>query len=278
MNKESKRVELNEMRTVATKLFNENHSAWASPTASEKDLIFYLLCKKFLNHINSLHFVLQGTDFNDIIPGTEQLDHPTAKVILRAAFETYLTIAHHYWNEAVSHDLRILIYKHSGVSERLALPVNDGESDIIRRKRHDHALKRDKLEQDIRQLGQELGISNKHLNQSLKTGWRAGNSWTKIGCNSSLADHYVQSVYPYLCGYSHSGYESCIQLGEDEGLCFEEKIQNQEILFVFSSYLIAKFCESFYSYSASKGCSSEVDMNSVVTLVSFYDRAFASRA
>ncbi len=55
------RDEYIDIRIVAVRLFEETYKSHASD--DEKDQLFYILCKKFINHINSFHALLNGTNF-----------------------------------------------------------------------------------------------------------------------------------------------------------------------------------------------------------------------
>ncbi|GHZ28499.1 hypothetical protein VCSRO172_3383 [Vibrio cholerae] len=218
----------------------------------DSDKIFYVLTKKFLNHINSFSLIMNGTSFDEIPGNTFQIDHSSAKVLLRAAFESYLTISHLFFNEPLLTDFRVLIYKYSGLKERKEkLPSDCVENKLIEKIRSEQN-ETEQLEILIYELGEKLDIKKSLIKKTLNEGWRAGNGWIKIGEQSSLPSKYVKSIYPYLCGYSHSGYESYIQLVNDEGLSILEREYKQSILYFYAAFLVAHFCESYVAFTTSK--------------------------
>ncbi|WP_423808156.1 DUF5677 domain-containing protein [Photobacterium damselae] len=219
---------------------------------NEVDQIFYILTKKFLNHINSFSVILNGTNFNDIAENTSQIDHASAKVILRAAFETYLTISHLFFNDSESTEFRILLYKHSGFKDRIEkLPREWADSNTLKKICNEEETLR-QLEYSIYDLGAKLGKDKTFIKNNLNKGWRSGKGWPKIGEESSLPTKYVKAVYSYLCGYSHSGYDSYMQLVSDEGLYFEDLERNQSMLYFKAALLLAYFCQSYVAFTTAK--------------------------
>ncbi|HDM8161907.1 TPA: hypothetical protein P0E13_005186 [Vibrio harveyi] len=238
------------VKASAVLAFDKTFGAYVSH--EEADKIFYVLAKKFLNHINSFGVVLEGTSFNDVSDNTFQVDHASAKVLLRAAFESYMTISHLFFNKSSHTDFRILLYKYSGLKERSEkLPREWADNELIK-KISNEQRDMEKLKVSIYELGEKLEISVPLIKKAIDDGWRAGNGWVKIGKSSSLPSKYVEVVYPYLCGFSHSGYESYMQLVTDEGLSLSKLEENQSTLYFYAALLIAHFCESYVAFTSSK--------------------------
>lgn len=235
------------VRTSAVQAFNNTFDVYAS--GHKPDQIFYILTKKFLNHINSFAVILNGTNFNDISDNTDQVDHASAKVLLRAAFESYLTMSHIFFNDSKLTDYRILLYQYSGLKERIEkLPREDLDPTILEKiSKEEETFKQ--LKDSIFKQGAELNINKKYIKKALSEGWRAGNGWITIGERSSLPKKYVETVYPYLCGYSHSGYELYMQLICDEMLSLEELECKQSSLYFWATFLLAYFCQSYVSFT-----------------------------
>lgn len=262
------RDEYIDIRIVAVRLFEETYKSHASD--DEKDQLFYILCKKFINHINSFHALLNGTNFEDIIAGSQQIDHSSAKVILRAAFETYLTLYHLFFDKSELTDFRISLYKHSGLTTRQnKLPHRNLTAELEDKVAKEKATI-EKLEREIHGKAKELKVDHKLVAKTLKDGWRAGNGWPQIGERSPLDNKYVDSVYPYLCGYSHSGYESYMQLVSDKRLSLSDVHEMQRTLYFYATYLLAKFCKLYLSSTKDKVVSIETEISDIDLFLNKY--------
>ncbi|WP_022945245.1 hypothetical protein [Pseudoalteromonas ruthenica] len=246
-----------------------------SHLSSEQDRIFYLLCKKFLNHINSFFTLMNGTSFNDVVYNSWQIDHSSSKVLLRAAFESYLTISHLFWNKPALTEFRVLLYKHSGLKERQTkLPRKNLSGDLMTKAKSEAELSKE-LEKLIEAASSKLSLTTKYVSKALTDGWRTGKGWIKIGHDSPLPNSYVESIYPYLCGYSHSGFESVMQLSTDEGISEQDVRGKQNILYLNATYLLAHFCKSYGLHSVEKGCEIVDDFSDVDHFLRKYQSVYS---
>ncbi|TEW50231.1 DUF5677 domain-containing protein [Psychromonas algicola] len=234
------------LRKKAIILFDDTFSSHLS---TEEGRIFYLLSKKLLNHINSFYTVLNGTNFNDVVENSEQIDHSSAKILLRASFESYLVMNHLFFEKPNLTEIRVLLYKHTGLKERQdKLPDKNLNFDLNAKKKEESELIK-AIEASINNVSASLDLEQKYIRKALKEGWSAGNGWIQLGRKSSLANSYVETVYPYLCGYSHSGYESLMQLASDENSRNVTCRDKQSILYFYASYLLANFCKLYCSHT-----------------------------
>jgi len=102
----------------ASLLFQETCSYYQR---SEDGLLLYISIKKLLNHCNCISVILNGTCV-DAIESSEQIDHASAKVLLRSVIEIYTTLTTLFWFEGKEDssetEFRFLVYKYSGLQSR----------------------------------------------------------------------------------------------------------------------------------------------------------------
>lgn len=264
--------EFSSLRKIAITLFDDTFSSHLS---NEEGRIFYLLCKKFLNHINSFYTVLNGTNFNDVVENSEQIDHSSAKILLRSSFESFLVMNHLFFEKPSLTEIRVLLYKHSGLKERQdKLPAKNLSADLIAKRKGESELIKD-IEASIHNVSSSINSDQKYIRKALKEGWSAGNGWVKLGKKSTLANSYVETVYPYLCGYSHSGYESLMQLASDENSCNVADKDKQSILYFYASYLVASFCKLYCSHSEVADCDSVENINEIEVFLQKYRNVYS---
>ncbi|WP_298941555.1 DUF5677 domain-containing protein [uncultured Psychromonas sp.] len=264
--------EFSTLRKVATLLFDREFSSHLS---SEEGRIFYLLSKKFLNHINSFYTVLNGTNFNDVVKNSEQIDHSSAKILLRASFESYLVMTHLFYDKPDLTEIRVLLYRHSGLKERQNKLPTKNLDDALQEKMNLEAELIKTIEESIENLSSKLNLNHTHISKAVKEGWSTGNGWVKIGLKSSLPNKYVNYVYPYLCGYSHSGFESLMQLSTDENCNNQEVREKQTTLYFFATYLLANFSKSYCLYSKSTGYENIENIGAIDTFLQKYQGVYS---
>ncbi|MCF7360870.1 DUF5677 domain-containing protein [Vibrio sp. A1-b2] len=265
-------------RNDLVKVFDCSYSLFIEKDTEDKDQIFYILSKKFINHINSFYYILSGTDFNDVIPDSHQIDHSSAKVVLRSAFETYVTMAHIFWNYPERAQLRFLIYKHSGYRERQKFARTNAtvNNEKISKKILEESLRIKELESEISLLAGQHGIPENYISYNLEKGWKSGKSWAEIAKETNLSNTYIDLSYPYFCGYSHSGYEACMQLITDELEGYETRLQRHNFTYFYATYLVAIFYESFCSFLLSNKNFLYQEEHSMGDIILKYDKAIQS--
>lgn len=264
--------EFSDLRKIAIILFDRTFNSHLS---SEEGRIFYLLSKKFLNHINSFHTILNGTDFNDVVNHSAQIDHSSAKILLRASFESYLVMNYLFFEKPNLTEIRVLLYKHSGLRERQnKLPAKNLTPELNAKRKQELELICT-LKASILNMSSELGLEHKHIERALNEGWSKGNGWVKLGHKSFLSNLYVDTVYPYLCGFSHSGYESLMQLAIDEDSYSFQNRKQQSILYFYASYLLANFCKSYRSHSKVTDLDSIENINDIEVFLQKYQSVYS---
>lgn len=148
----------------------------------------------------------------DAIPPIRIVDHASAKVLSRAAFETYLVFFYLYGGP----DRALAEFRHKtwclgGLADRQKFHALT---------EHSREIKANEQRQ-IEQLRSEIQASayihaygDKQRKKLLEGDWRIGKSWADLGKSAGFHQKYFAQVYGYLCGYSHSSYLSALQVGQ----------------------------------------------------------------
>ncbi len=116
-------------------LFQETFNSYYQN--SEEGSLQYLSIKKLLNHCQSISVILDGSSF-ETIENSSQIDHASAKVLLRSAIEIYITLTSLFWFEGKDvlneREFRFLVYKYSGFKSRQKLNHDEINSNELREK------------------------------------------------------------------------------------------------------------------------------------------------
>ncbi|MBF6616526.1 MAG: hypothetical protein ITG07_07355 [Candidimonas sp.] len=144
------------------------------------------------------------------LPSEGPIDHSSASVLLRAAFETYLTLSLLYLrsdNEELR--CRRISWKIGGLQYRQGLePLH--ELDI--RKRAGEAHKLEGLLGVLTASAYFRALNHKRR-EKLKAGdWKFGLSWLDLAEMAGFNRHLFQKIYGYLCAYAHSSYLTVVQI------------------------------------------------------------------
>ena len=172
-----------------------------------------ILSIKLFRHLTSMKLLAIGSTVE--VRGMQDIyhiDHPSIKVIVRAALETYL-VFHFIFDPK---DQSLSKFKHKlwqigGLADRQKYTTKFvHEHETLAKEKH--AL--NKLRTEVRNSHHFLTFTNKQQRQFLKGEWRTGVSWTDLGSSAGFHVQYFKNVYNYLCGYSHSSYASVLQIGQ----------------------------------------------------------------
>ncbi|MCF7502111.1 DUF5677 domain-containing protein [Pseudoalteromonas sp. L1] len=236
---------------------------------SEEGRLLYLSIKKLLNHCNSASVILNGTYF-EAIENSDQVDHSSAKVLLRSALEIYVTLTSLYWfqgNENLREkEFRFTVFKYSGLKSRQKLNHNDISSDEVRKKISKEAIAMKNLKKVIESKGAELGKSKAHINKIIEKGWQARSITSRL--EETSLPKFFKMQYSYLCGFSHSGYDSYAQLAEDENGI--KKRVNTEMLYFLMSFLLAKLNQALL-FNLNENVEVKTSLNETYRLLNKYD-------
>ncbi len=61
--------------------------------------------------------------------------------------------------------------------------------------------------------------------------------------DAGLSERYFRNIYPYLCGYSHSGYAAAMQVGQASDLAAQA--EQSKAVFGVMSLCMARFAELY---------------------------------
>jgi hypothetical protein len=200
------------------------------------------LALKLFGHFTSLRIVARETSLHlDDDTNFHLIDHSSAKVIARAALETYLVLVHVF--DDTDLDLSAFRYKAwrlGGLADRQNLHRRGSLTNV--------KLDREKQELDLleSQLQTSLLLSKykpKQAKQLLRGDWRVGITWADMAVSAGFSRKFFEDIYGYLCGYSHSSYASAMQVRAADSL--EEQRELTKSLMYIGAMLMAQFSE-FY--------------------------------
>lgn len=181
-------------------LFQETFNSYYQ--SSEEGSLQYLLIKKLLNHCQSISVILDGTSF-EAIENSTQVDHASAKVLLRSTIEIYATLTSLFWFEGKDilneREFRFLVYKYSGFKSRQKLNHDGINSNELREKIKSEKNKIKIIKKLIQKKGSELGKKKEHLNKILDNGWGAKSISQRL--EDTSLPKFIKLQYSYLCGY-----------------------------------------------------------------------------
>ena len=172
-----------------------------------------ILSIKLFRHLTSMRLLAIGSavemhGMQDIY----HIDHPSIKVIARAALETYLVF--HFIFDSKDQSLskfRHKLWQIGGLAARQKYTTNSvHEHETLAKEKH--AL--NELRAEVQKSHHFLTFTNRQQHQLLKGEWRTGVSWIDLGSSAGFHEQYFKNVYNYLCGYSHSSYASVLQIGQ----------------------------------------------------------------
>lgn len=175
----------------------------------------HALAKKATIHLISLHRIWESVPpaaypAYTPLPAEGPIDHSSASVLLRAAFETYLTFSLLYLRSDTEElRSRRMSWKINGLEYRQGLePL--GELDIQKR-----AKEAQKLEGLLGVLTESAYFRtlNHKQREKLKAGdWKFGLSWLDLAEMAGFSRSWFQKIYGYLCAYAHSSYLTVMQI------------------------------------------------------------------
>lgn len=253
-------------------LFQETFNSYYQN--SEEGSLQYLSIKKLLNHCQSISVILDGSSF-ETIENSSQIDHASAKVLLRSAIEIYITITSLFWFEGKDvlneREFRFLVYKYSGFKSRQKLNHDEINSNELREKIKNEKNKIQILKKLIQQKGAELGKKKEHLKKILDNGWGAKPIPQRL--EDTSLPKFMKLQYSYLCGYSHSGFDSYMQLAQDEDSNVG-KTTSKEMLYFTTSFLLAKLNQASL-FNLADNIEVKTELNETYKLINKYDTNYS---
>lgn len=254
-------------------LFQETCSYYQS---SEDGLLLYLSIKKLLNHCNCISVILDGTCF-DAIESSEQIDHASAKVLLRSVIEIYTTLTSLFWFEGKEDlsekEFRFLVYKYSGLKSRQKLNHDAIVRNSLREKINNERNEVERLKEMIEFKGEELGKNKDQIRKLIEKGWQAKPIHSRL--KETTLPQFIKMQYSYLCGYSHSGFDSYMQLAEDEKSSSIKKKESRNMLYFLTSFLLAKLNQASL-FNLADNIEVNTELNETYKLLNKYDTNYSS--
>ncbi len=121
-----------------------------------------------------------------------------------------------------------MCWDYAGFLERQGFPASSDENISLKQK---EAMELDKLKQQIvsSSLFQTFkkDLQNKILTRD--DGWRLNNSWIQIAENAGFNKNYFGFIYSFLCGHSHTGRLSVLQVIEAKNIDVQRELAESNI-------------------------------------------------
>jgi AraC-like DNA-binding protein len=173
----------------------------------------YLTLKLFY-HLASLLYLHPGTHFTNLGGiDVHVFDFPSAAVLCRASFETYLTFNYIFIATCSDEErrLRYLTWSLGGLLDRQkATPRTNATRQRL-----------DEEEEQIRELHGQIeenqafaALPPKRQKEARKGQWRFDKSWADLAAMAGKDRAYFAGLYTYLSSYAHTGYLSALQIGQ----------------------------------------------------------------
>ena len=177
-------------------------------------------------------------------PTISFIDHASAKVVTRAAFETYLVFFYLYGN--LTHDPSLCEFRHKawklgGLTDRQKFFAKIAAH---RAKLEDERKQINALVSELQASSHIASYSEKQRRSLLDGHWRTGRSWVDLGKGAGFYPRYFSDVYTHLCGYSHSSYISALQV-RDASLAIQDQRMLSELCLHVGVVLMAHFAFTY---------------------------------
>lgn len=175
------------------------------------------LARKLYEHLASLHALtnVQRVEIRQS-DSFEFVDHSSAKVLARAAFETYLVFFFIYSGSDRSlSEFRHKIWRYGGLADRQKYRSTNAKTRNIQTA---EKVRMDRLKTEIEASPHLRAYSRDAVKKILKGEWRGSDSWVALSGYAGFHESYFRNVYGYLCGYSHASYISALQVGQAQSL------------------------------------------------------------
>lgn len=132
--------------------------------------------------------------------------------VTRSSIENYL-VMHWLWGdgEVSVREFNHLIWVYSGWKKRSKVVATSAEAKISRQQAEDKAAENWMLVQASSHYKKYTSDQQKRLRKGF---WDVGWGWPDLAKQAGLHNSYFQAIYPYLSGYTHSDFISCLQIGQ----------------------------------------------------------------
>ncbi|BBP74203.1 hypothetical protein PHLH7_03070 [Pseudomonas sp. Ost2] len=188
--------------------------AMANSPANPPDWSVHLhvLSMKMFKHLCSVRTLLEACPFGtQTLPRFGYIDHSSVAALTRTAIENYLVM---YWlhseDDQALREFRHMVWMYSGWKKRSKLiPTID---EVLQS--HREAIELVTEHWAWIEASPFYALYSKGEQTKLRKGdWSAGTNWNELAVKAGFHRVYFTSIYPYLSGYTHTDFISCLQIG-----------------------------------------------------------------
>lgn len=162
---------------------------------------------KLVSHLYSAIYLTEGTYFDIENNQYKIFDKSSIAVILRAAFETYLTFNFIYVTPKKNVNEMKFRYLSWVYSDLFFSKYFISDAKI-----EEKEIEKERILKLLEQISIYKSLPQNEKTQILKGNWRIGKSWTDIAISSGLKDEFFIKIYKFLCSHSHTGSHSIKQI------------------------------------------------------------------
>ncbi len=199
---------------------NTNAPAWS--------VDLHVLSMKLFKHLCSARALLEPCGVRTAtLPPYSYIDHASVHAVIRSAIENYLVMHWLYADGNEEHrTFRHNIWVYGGWKKRSNFFASTEEAKIQKQKAtEDAAALFPVIEASV--LYQSCHPDRrKHIRQG---NWQGGLSWKELAAEAGVHRTYFASIYPYLSGYAHSDFISCLQVGQAKDLSTQYDLASSSI-------------------------------------------------
>ena len=187
--------------------------AMANSPANPPDWSVHLhvLSMKMFKHLCSVRTLLEACPFGTpTLPHFGYIDHSSVAALTRTAIENYLVM---YWlnseDDQALREFRHMVWMYSGWKKRSKLiPTID---EVLQS--HREAIELVTEHWAWIEASPFYALYSKGELAKLRKGdWSAGTNWNELAVKAGFHRVYFTSIYPYLSGYTHTDFISCLQI------------------------------------------------------------------
>jgi hypothetical protein len=203
---------------------------------------------KLVYHIGTLHYLSKGTPLPIFVEKDKgYVDHSSIAVLVRAAFETYLTFNYIYCDPSVTTNekqFRHLVWRIGGLRDRQKFIIIRPEN---RPKIEAEKVLLDKLVSQLESATIYQGLGSKAQKAARSGDWRYRKYWPDLAEIAGFNIEVFRNVYSYLCSYAHSGGLSAIQIGQAIAISDQRRLTGVCLHFgmILMSHFILRFSDLF---------------------------------
>lgn len=196
--------------------------------------------QKIISHAISAHYLSHGYQVaNDKHLYAEQIDFSSISVLVRAAFESYLTFNYVFISAKNEDELafRFRCWNLGGFLDRADfIPT---EEKHIKLKEYEKS-QIDLIKSELYHSKTFENLKSQDKKAALNGRWRLSNSWSDLAVSAGFNKKFFDDQYSFLCSHSHSSRLSIIQIQQTKDLINQNKMTNASIgilMVIIAKYL-----------------------------------------